>query len=336
VRKKIQKLRPAAAAGPDEIGPRLLQELEQEVADGLALIYRKSMDSGTVPLDWRCANVTPIYKKGPRSDPGNYRPVSLTSVCCKIMESIIRDGLMEHLEKNTLIGSSQHGFLPGKSCSTNLLERVTREVDEGKPFDIVFLDFAKAFDMVPKNRLPEKLRAHGVGGGVLRWIQNWLSGRRQRVVLNGKKSGWSNVLSVVPQGSVLGPFLVLIFINDLDSVAPMVEIIRKFADDTKVGNSAKTVKDREDLQEALDKLSNWADRWGMEFNVNKCKVMHVGHNNEKHIYTMNGQQLAETEEERDIGVMVSRHLKPSAQCRNAARTAQDSTGTADKSVPLQG
>ncbi len=140
---------------------------------------------------------------------------------------------------------------------------------------------------------------------MLRWIQNWLSGRKQRVVLNGKKSGWSDVLSGVPQGSVLGPILFLIFINDLDSVAPMVEIIRKFADDTKVGNSARTVKDREDMQEALDRLSNWADVWGMEFNVNKCKVMYAGHNNEKHIYSMKGKQLAETEEERDIGVMVS-------------------------------
>jgi hypothetical protein len=329
VRKKIQKLRPAAAAGPDEIGPRLLQELEQEVAEGLTLIYRKSMESGTVPMDWRCANVTPIFKKGARSEPGNYRPVSLTSVCCKIMESVIRDGMMEHLERNKLIGNSQHGFLPGKSCSTNLLEfleRVTREVDEGKPFDIVFLDFAKAFDKVPKNRLLEKLRAHGVRGDVLRWIKNWLSGRRQRVVLNGKKSSWNDVLSGVPQGSVLGPILFLIFINDLDMETPMVEIVRKFADDTKVGNGAKTMKEREDLQEALDKLSSWADRWGMEFNVSKCKVMHVGHNNEKHAYTMKGQQLTETEEERDIGVMVSRQLKPSVQCKHAARTAQTVLG----------
>ena len=190
---------------------------------------------------------------------------------------------MTHLERNKLIGDSQHGFLPGKSCSTNLLEfleRVTSEVDDGKPFDIVFLDFAKAFDKVPKKRLLEKLRAHGVRGGVLRWIQNWLSGRRQRVVLNGKKSGWKKVRSGVPQGSVLGPILFLIFINDLDSVAPMVDIIRKFADDTKVGNGVKTMKDREELQEALDKLNNWADVRGMEFNVSKCKVMHVGHNNE--------------------------------------------------------
>jgi hypothetical protein len=233
------------------------------------------------------------------------------------------------LERNKLIGNSQHGFLPGKSCSTNLLEfleRVTREVDEGKPFDIVFLDFAKAFDKVPKNRLLEKLRAHGVRGDVLRWIKNWLSGRRQRVVLNGKKSSWNDVLSGVPQGSVLGPILFLIFINDLDMETPMVEIVRKFADDTKVGNGAKTMKEREDMQEALDKLSSWADRWGMEFNVSKCKVMHVGHNNEKHAYTMKGQQLTETEEERDIGVMVSRQLKPSVQCKHAARTAQTVLG----------
>jgi hypothetical protein len=111
----------------------------------------------------------------------------------------------------------------------------------------------------------------------------------------------------------------------------MVEIIRK----SKVGNSAKSVKDREDLQEALDKLSNWADRWGMDFNVNKCKIMHVGHNNEKHIYTMKGQQLTETEEERDIGVMVSRHLKP-CTVQKCGKDSTDSTGTADESVPLQG
>jgi hypothetical protein len=155
---------------------------------------------------------------------------------------------------------------------------------------------------------------------------NWLSGRRQRVVLNGKMSGWAAVLSGVPQGSVLGPILFLIFINDLDSVAPMVEIITKFADDTKLGNTVDTQKGREELQEALNQMSNWARTWGMEFNIKKCKIMHVGHNNEKHVYEMEGQQLEETEEERDVGVTMSRLLKPSAQCRNAARTAQTVLG----------
>jgi hypothetical protein len=289
------------------------------------MIFKKSVSTGSVPEDWKCANVTPISKKGSRSDPGNYRPVSLTSVCCKLLESIIRDDLMSHLEKNKLIGPSQHGFLPGKSCGTNLLEfleRVTSRIDDGKPFDVVFLDFAKAFDKVPKLRLLEKLRAHGVRGKVLQWIANWLTGRRQRVVLNGKMSGWAAVLSGVPQGSVLGPILFLIFINDLDLVAPMVDIIMKFADDTKLGHVVDTQKGKEELQDALNRMSAWSRTWGMEFNVKKCKVMHVGHNNGRQAYLMDGQQLEETEEERDIGVTMTRQLKPSAQCRNAARTAQ--------------
>jgi len=206
VRKKIRKLRQTSAAGPDEIGPRLLQELENEVVEGLTLIYKRSLNSGTVPTDWKSANVTPIFKKGSRTDPGNYGPVSLTSVSCKIMESIIRDDLMSHLEKNGLIKPTQHGFLPGRSCTTNLLEfleRVTASVDDGKPFDVVFLDFAKAFDKVPKQRLLEKLRAHGVRGRVLVWIKSWLSGRKQRVVLNGKHSGWTDVLSEYPRAACL-------------------------------------------------------------------------------------------------------------------------------------
>jgi hypothetical protein len=137
------------------------------------------MDTGGVPEDWKSANVTPIFKKGAKSEPGNYQPVSLTSICCKLLESILRDVLMEHLERNKQI--NQHGFVPKKSCGTNLLEfleKVTREVDEGKPVDVIFLDFAKAFDKVPKERLLQKLRAHGVQGNILRWIRNWLTARR--------------------------------------------------------------------------------------------------------------------------------------------------------------
>ena len=137
---------------------------------------------------------------------------------------------------------------------------------------------------------------------------------------------WAAVLSGVPQGSVQGPILFLIFINDLDLVAPMVDIIRKFTDDTKLGNTVDTQRGMEELQEALDRMTAWAETWGMEFNVKKCKVMHLGHNNKKQVYVMNGQQLEETEEERDIGVTMSKQLKPSAQCRNAARTAQTVLG----------
>ena len=153
---------------------------------------RKSLYQGQVPEEWRQANVTPIYKKGSKSSPGNYRPVSLTSVCCKLMESIIKDDIMEHLGRNKLIRKSQHGFMPGRSCTTNLLEfleKITEAADRGVPTDVVYLDFAKAFDKVPTERLMKKVAAHGIIGKVGAWIRAWLKNRRQLVSVNGTLSG---------------------------------------------------------------------------------------------------------------------------------------------------
>ncbi len=308
VKKKIAELRTDAAAGPDGIGPKLLKELANQLAPALVMIFRKSMKEGTVLEDWREANVTPIFKKGKKSCPGDFRPVSLTSICCKLMESVVRDTLTTHLTNNNLIGPSQHGYMKGRSCATNLLqflERATTAVDRGEAFDIIYLDFAKAFDKVPHKRLMRKLRAHGVTGHLLEWVKSWLANHRQRVVLNRKFSSWADVLSGVPQGSVLGPLLFVIFINDIDEAVTLVDIIKKFADDTKIGQRIVTEQDKKDMQQALDNLSRWAEKWGMEFNVLKCKVMHLGHNNPQHDYLMDGQSLEHTTEEKDIGVTVS-------------------------------
>jgi hypothetical protein len=336
VRKKIRKLRKEAAAGPDEIGPRLLQELEDELARPLTWIFRTSLETGDVPMDWRTANVTPIYKKGAKKDPGNYRPVSLTSVCCKVMESVLRDKMMGYLTQNNLIGDTQHGLLNSKSCCTNLLEFmevVSGAADDNVPMDVIFLDFAKAFDKVPREKLMHKVRNHGIHPELVRWINAWLTGRKQKVVINGKASTWKEVLSGVPQGSVLGPILFLIYINDLDGAVQNGCVLKKFADDTKLGKRVTSVHDRDELQRALDALCAWAEEWGMKFNIAKCKVMHVGKNNPRYQYMMQGETLSTTEEEKDIGVMVTANLKPAAHCRKAARTAQ-TTGTSEQGISL--
>jgi retron-type reverse transcriptase len=179
------------------------------------------MDKGEIPEDWKNANVTAIFKKGGKNSPGNYRPVSLTSNICKIMERIIKDDIVNFLEKNQLIFNSQHGFRNKRSCLTNLLEfveHVAEELDKGEPVDVIYLDFQKAFDKVPHKRLLEKLRAIGIRGILLNWIKQWLSGRKQRVVIKGKTSNWKEVRSGVPQGSILVPLLFIIIIrpNDID------------------------------------------------------------------------------------------------------------------------
>jgi hypothetical protein len=282
------------------------------------------MNEGKVPTDWKKANVVLIFKKGAKAEACNYRPISLTCVCCRVMESIIKEDIVGHLDRNKIIKNSQHGFKAGRSCTTNLLEffePVTKAVDQGKPVDIVYLDFATAFDKVPHGRLLNKLAVAGISGNLYRWIKDWLTDRYQRVVINGQYSEWTRVLSGVPQGSVLGPILFNIFINDLDSAVTAGQLLKKFADDTKVGQILENSTSALELQASLDNLFNWSVTWGMEFNLKKCHVMHVGPTNQAHVYTMGGQQLSVSTAERDVGVTVSDNLKPTDQCKKAAATA---------------
>ena len=219
--------------------------------------------------------MTPIYKKGAKSDPGNYRLVSLTSATCKLMEQIVKESVEKHLEKNGLIGNSQHGFRYGRSPQTNLMEffeKLTVWMDEGRSIDKVYLNFAKAFDVVCHKRLVVKLRAKGIDGKLLAWIEDWLSKRKQRVVVEGEASGEEDVESSVLQGSVLGRILFTIFIDDLDE--EILAWIRKFADDTKMAQIVEDEEGAKGMQSDLEKLEKWAVKWKMKYNVEKCKVMH--------------------------------------------------------------
>ena len=221
------------------------------------------------------------------------------------MESLIKDAIVEHLAANSLIRSSQHGFTAGRSCLTNLLEymeELTSLVEMGHSVDMFYLDFSKSFDLVPHRRLLVKLQGLGIQGKVARWVEEWLSDRKQRVVLNGEVSDWGDILSGVVQGSVLGPTLFLCFINDLDLAVDMTmaaggekrcSIIKKFADDTKWVMQVMGEEDRASFQQGIDSLHRWSEKWQMPFNEDKFHVLHIGRTIAKHQYTMGGIQLEE-------------------------------------------
>jgi len=239
------------------LSPRFLVTISSEIAEPIGITFRKSLDAGHVPRDWRTASITPLFKKGKRSQVDNDRPVS--SQICKVVESVLRDELVYHLESHNLLQNSQHGFRKGFSCATNLLtflDTVTAYIDEKSNVDTVYLDLAKSFDKVPYQRLILKLKAHGVDGLVCIWTEAWLTDRQQRVCLDGFYSTWSQVWSGVPQGSVLGPVLFLIFRNDLDD--GLAGEVLQFADDTKIYHPVNSEREGGSLQQDLTSVSNWA------------------------------------------------------------------------------
>ena len=333
VKRVIDQLKEQSASGPDEIPPRVMKELRNEIAIPLSILFRHSIKTGQIPDEWRDAVVTPIFKKGKKCDPANYRPVSLTCVSCKMLERIVKEALTKHVEENNLIDNAQHGFRAKRSPMTNLVEFnnvTTKWLDEGKAYDVLYLDFAKAFDKVPHKRLLLKLEAMGVKDELLKWIGDWLKGRRQRVKVESTLSEWIEVLSSVVQGSVLGGTLFDIFINDIVKCV-LDALVLLFADDTKVAQQVRNEEDRNRMQENIDRLHQWAETWGMSFNASKCKILHVGHNNPKFKYTMNGAEIGESSEEKDLGVWMEATMKPGKQCAVAARSANFTLGQIQRS-----
>ena len=201
VRQLFGKLKTSKSLGPDGLHPRVLVEQTDQLLEPLKTIFRRSLIEGQLPQDWKDGNITPIFKKCKRHVPGNYRPVSLTSIPCKMLERVVRNAIMEHMECNHLLNDVHHGFVPGRSCSTQLLtvlDEWTSALEDGDNLDALYMDFAKTFDTVPHQRLLVKLKCYGIGGTVLQWIDAFLSGRRHRVVVNGSKSTWAKVTSGIP------------------------------------------------------------------------------------------------------------------------------------------
>ena len=327
VKKMIDGLKERSAPGPDKIPNKLLKELKNEVAEPLTILYKKCMEDAKIPDEWRDSHITPIFKKGSRTDPGNYRPVNLTSGSCKGLETMVKEDTEKFLETNGLINKSQHGFRRGRSPQTNLIEfqeQTSKWHDDGKAFDIVYFDFSKAFDKVCHKRLLAKLEAIGITGKLKDFIEDWLGGRRQRVVVEGQVSEWMAVLSSVIQGSVLGGTLFNIFIDDIDEVVKA--FLRKFADDTKIARVVESDEDAKAMQDDVDRMIDWALKWAMAFNVGKCKVIHGSKKNKRYDYVMNGEPIQSVEKEKDLGVWISEDLKPGLQCEAAAKAANAALG----------
>ena len=311
VENKLKKLNTNKSPGPDGTHPKVMKELAETIAEPLTLIYNKSMQESKLPLDWKRGTVVPLHKKGSRTQASNYRPISLTSVAGKLMEKVIRDAIITHLLSNHLLSQNQHGFTPGRTCATQLLcvlEEWSRWLDEGKVIDVIYLDFKKAFDSVPHERLLLKLEAHGLEGKLLNWIRAFLTGRVQSVFVNGESSNWSPVTSGIPQGSVLGPVLFLVYINDLPLDVRKSKVAL-FADDTKLYNTVSTPAQINDLQDDLNNLHRWSERWQLPFNEDKCKVLHIGKRNPEGNYHMQGKHLQSVKAEKDLGVTIDCQLK---------------------------
>ena len=316
--KGVAKLLDGKAPGPDGLNARVLKECSTQISPILALIYNESLAQGNVPDDWRHANVSPVFKKGEKYDAVNYRPVSLTCICCKTLEHILVSNINKHLALDSIRADCQHGFRSWRSCETQLVQFVHDIISNldgamnrgHKQTDLIIMDFAKAFDKVPHRRLLHKLDYCGIRGSTHKWISSWLSGRSQQVVLDGQASDPVPVLSGVPQGSVLGQILFLIFINDLpDNIKSSVCL---FTDDCVLYRNIHSLQDCLILQEDLDSLGLWEADWQMKFNVAKCHSMrvtrHYSHKQIIHDYTLHQQTLENVHSAKYLGITITENM----------------------------
>ena len=306
VRKKLAELNTKKSTGPDDIHAMILVELIDYISKPLTALFNLTLETGKIPYDWKLAYVSPIYKKGKKNRAENYRPISLTSIICKVMESIIREEILRHLKHHKLISKKQHGFVSGRSTVTQLLNYLDMCADiiaNAKVLDSIYLDFQKAFDTVPHRRLIGKLEAYGIVGPILDWIKDYLSGRTHLVIVNGTKSKEAPVISGIPQGTVLGPLLFVLYINDLlDNVTSHGFL---YADDTKIFRQISTQKDSEKLQNDIENLEDWSNKWLLRFHPDKCHVLTLG-KFENTMYT-NRYKICEKEmehvfTEKDLGI----------------------------------
>jgi hypothetical protein len=314
----IHRLR-NSSPGADGITPLLLRHCAHPLSYALAELFDHSLKEGNVPSAWKCGIITPIHKGGNRSNPSSYRPVTLLPVISKLMERIIVDVLKSHLQQHDILRSEQHGFRTNHSCLSNLLltlEDWTRALDEGYCVHACYLDVAKAFDRVDHCLLLRKMQNYGISGNLLKWLTNYLDNRSVHIRVGGTLSDEVIVTSGVPQGSVLGPILFLLYMNDLPQLVRCRIIM--FADDIKIWTRVSSIHDCQLLQLDLDALHDWSLRNKLPFNFQKCKMLRLGKVFD-FPYRLGSHELEWTTNEKDLGVWICSSLKSSLHCQKVYR-----------------
>ena len=325
-----------SASGPDGIPVVLLKNCAESLCEPIRILWEESFSRNVVPAFYKRANISPLFKKGDRSRAKNYRPVALTSHIIKICERIWRIKMVQFIEKNNILCNHQHGFRKGRSCLTQLLHHfddVLTGLTKGVDTDAIYLDFAKAFDKVDHRLLIEKLKRYGFHPKLISWIESFLRDREQHVVVDGVSSIVAIILSGVPQGSVLGPLLFILYIDDMQHCVKF-SIIRFFADDTRIMKRIMSEMNVEELQEDLNAVSNWAAQNNMVLHEDKFELIVHRHSTRLDIYelpftfesmiyqTSNGDPLYPVGQLRDLGITVSEDLSWSSHIYTIACRAR--------------
>ena len=314
----LSRLDTSSAPGPDGVHPKLLRECAQALTFPLLLIFESSLCDGVLPEAWKGSVITPIFKAGSRCSVQNYRPVSLTSVCCKTLERLLVAHIMDYLEGNGLLAAEQFGFRRGRSTEDQLVimyDKIARWVDQGYVIDVAYLDLSKAFDLVSHRLLLEKIRDLGFDRVIIGWIESFLCGRVMSVSVSGRLSSSKPVMSGVPQGSVLGPVLFLLYVNFItkDVECPWTA----FADDFKVGvaycrgSGDSMGEGRDKLQRDLSSIATVAKSWNLIFNPDKCVIIRFGERKlvREEVYFIEGKRLKFVETHKDLGIVVDSGLR---------------------------
>jgi hypothetical protein len=316
IRRAIKRLKHKTKGGPDCIPPTFFINCCDELCYPLSLLFTLSFENSILPDVWLISFVTPIFKKGNPADANNYRPIALTATMCKLMESVIKEQMVQFLVDKGRINKRQHAFIKHHSTASNLLECVrdwSIGLNYSKQTDVIYIDFAKAFDSIVPSKLLLKLEMYGISGRLLDWLRcffAFLSNRTQCVIIDYCFSPTCSVISGVPQGSVLGPLLFLVYINDIDSVCCGSTKLQLFADDAKLYSEIDICNGSLTLQQSLDRLANWASEWQLTININKCAVLSISSKSQptSHAYFIGGLAISRLNSYVDLGITISSNL----------------------------